>query len=105
MIEYRIRFARRAREDMIAIGDYIAFQLLQPDISKSFIKELRQSISQLKLFPYKFPVISDIYLKESGIRCMPHKNYYVFYKVDEEQKCVIVLRVGYNRRNWRNILK
>ena len=36
---------------------------------------------------------------------MPYKNYYVFYKVLYAENTVIILRVGYNRRNWSDILK
>lgn len=104
MIEYRLKITRRARKDIIDIGDYIAYILQEPDISKSLIRGLRHSISQLKFFPYKFSLVQNPMLKGKCIRCMPYKNYYVFYEVAEEEKCIIVLRVGYNRRNWLDIL-
>lgn len=63
MSDYRIKLTRRAREDIIDIGDYIAYTLLEPDISRTFIKGLRQSISQLQFFPYKFPFVQDNILK------------------------------------------
>lgn len=53
MDDYRITLTKRAREDIIDIGDYITFTLLEPDTSGNFIKDLRNSISQLKFFPYK----------------------------------------------------
>lgn len=104
MNNYRITLTRRAVEDIKDIGDYISFMLLEPDISTNFIKSLKNSISQLKLFPYKFPLIQDDHLQNQGIHCMPHKNYYIFYKVIESIQTVIVLRIGYNKRNWKNIL-
>lgn len=75
MDKYRITLTQRATDDIIGIGDYIAFQLLQPDTSENFIKGLRHSISQLKLLPYKFPLIQDDSLQNQSIRCMPHKNF------------------------------
>ena len=33
------------------------------------------------------------------------KNYYVFYEIEETMNTVIVLRIGYNRRNWKEILQ
>ena len=78
MDKYRITLTQRATDDIIGIGDYIAFQLLQPDTSENFIKGLRHSISQLKLLPYKFPLIQDDSLQNQSIRCMPYKNFYVF---------------------------
>lgn len=104
MNDYRITLTQRAVEDIKDIGDYIAFILLQPHISKNFIKGLKNSISHLKLFPYKFPLVQDDYLQSRGIRCMPFKNFYIFYKVIEDVPTVVILRVGYNKRNWKNIL-
>lgn len=104
MNDYRITLTQRAVEDIKDIGDYIAFILLQPHISKNFIKGLKNSISHLKLFPYKFPLVQDDYLQSQGIRCMPFKNFYIFYKVIEDVPTVVILRVGYNKRNWKNIL-
>lgn len=104
MNDYRIILTEYARSDITDIGDYITFSLSAPDISKSFINGLRNSISQLKLFPYKYPLVQDNILNNKGIRCMPYKNYYIFYKVIEITHTVIVLRIGYNRRNWKDIL-
>lgn len=104
MNEYRIAFTHLARKDIIAIGDYIAFTLSEPTTSGKFIKGLKHSISQLKIFPYKYPLIQDTVLQSQGIRCMPHKNYYIFYKVIETTKSVMILRIGYHRRDWKNIL-
>lgn len=104
MDSYHIILTQRAADDITDIGDYIAFQLSEPDTSKNFIKGIRKSISQLKLFPYKFPLVQDNFLQSQGIRCMPYKNFYIFYKIIDNSQRVIVLRIGYNRRNWKNIL-
>ncbi len=74
MNEYRITLTQRAKNDITDIGDYISHTLLAPDTSKKFIKGLRNSISQLKYFPYKFPLVRDSVLQKQFIRCMPHKN-------------------------------
>ncbi len=80
MSEYRTTLTKRAADDITEIGDYIHFSLSKPDISRDFIKGLKTSISQLKLFPYKFPLVQDTILQKQDIRCMPYKNYYIFYK-------------------------
>ncbi len=77
MNNYRVTLTRQAKDDIIDIGDYISYTLLEPGTSRNFIKGLRNSISQLKYFPYKFPLIMQV---------------------------IVVLRVGYNQRNWKNIL-
>lgn len=104
MNDYRIAFTTHAKDDIINIGDYITFTLLEPDTSDKFIKGLKNSISQLKYFPYKFPLIQDDILKDFGVRYMPYKNYYAFYTVIEILHIVVVFRIGYKRRNWKEIL-
>ena len=104
MNDYRITLTKRAKNDIIDIGNYITYTILEPDTSKKFIKGLKNSISKLKVFPYKFPLIQDDILKNQGLRCMPYKNYYIFFKILESRHIVIILRVGFNRRNWNNIL-
>jgi plasmid stabilization system protein ParE len=104
MNDYRITLTRRAKIDIINIGDYITYTLLEPDTSRNFILGLKQSISKLKFFPYKFPLVQDDILKDQSIRCMPYKNYYIFYKILENTHIIVILRVGYRRRNWQDIL-
>ena len=104
MNDYRIILTGKAKHDIISIGDYITYTLLEPATSKKFIKGLRKSISQLQFFPYKYPLVQDELLQYQKIRCMPYKNFYIFYTVREDEHTVAVLRVGYNRKNWKNIL-
>ena len=102
---YRIIFTRTAKKDMLDIGDYIAYTLSSPDTAYSFITHLRESIDTLQHLPKRYPLVDDIVLSNQGVYCMPYKNYYVFYQIKEPAKIVIILRVGYNRRNWKEILR
>lgn len=104
MQQYRIVLTRRAKDDLIDIGDYITYTLLEPETALKFVRGLRESIATLKEFPQKFALIDDQVLSSQGIHCMPYKNYYVFYEIVDMMNTVIVLRIGYNRRNWKEIL-
>lgn len=104
MQSYRIVLTRRAKDDIIDIGDYITYTLLEPQTALNFVKGLRKSITTLKDFPQRFELIEDDVLASQGIHCMPYKNYYVFYEIVDMMDMVIVLRIGYNRRNWKEIL-
>ena len=95
----------QAKNDILNIGDYITYTLLEPDISRNFINGLRLAISELSIFPYKFPLAQDEVLMNLNIHCMPYKNYYVFYTIMEEQKIILITRIGYNKRDWKNIIK
>ncbi len=74
MSDYELPITQRAKDDIIDIGDYITYELLVPEISLQFIKNLRNAIQQLRNFPYKFPFVQNEYLKQQEIRCMPYKN-------------------------------
>lgn len=44
---------------------------------------LRSAIAMLKELPGRFALVDDRVLASQGIHCMPYKNYYVFYEVEE----------------------
>lgn len=104
MHRYQIMITPKVRDDLIDIGDYISFILLESETSVNFIKGLRRSISQLQYFPNKFPEIQEYILEHHNIHYMPHKNYFVFYQIDDKKKRVLILRVGYKGRNWKYVL-
>lgn len=104
MKEYRIQLTPIAERDITAIGDYIAYGVSSPDISNNLIKSISKSLKSLKIFPYKYPLVRNNHLRDEGIRCMPVKNYYVFYKISDEKQIIIILRVVYKRRDWKDIL-
>ena len=79
MTKYRLTLTQKAKDDIVDIGTYITETLLSPDTSRSFIKGLRTAISELKFYPFRFPLVQDDYLRNQGIHCFPYKNYFVFY--------------------------
>ena len=95
---------REANDDIVDTGDYITYTLLEPGTAREFVKGLREVISTLKELPYRHPFADDEVLASLEIRCLPYKNYFVFYQVIENPSTVIILRVGYSRRNWKKIL-
>lgn len=104
MKAYDVILTRRAKNDIIDIGDYIAYTLLEPETAYRFVAGLRSAISTLQELPNRFALVDDLVLSSQRIHCMPYKNYYVFYEIEETLNIVIVLRIGYNRRNWKEIL-
>ena len=103
MDNYQIRLSPRARDNIIDIGDYISYSILEPLLSKRFIKDMKQSILTLRHFPYRYPTINPND-NRPDIHCMPFKNYNIFYSIDEDIHIVTILRIGYNKRNWSQIL-
>ena len=66
---YRIVLTRRTKDDIVDIGDYITYTLLEPETALNFVKGLRKSIATLKDFPQRFELIEDEVLASQGIHC------------------------------------
>lgn len=104
MNDYHILLLPASKNDLLDIGDYISYILLEPDTSKCLIQGLRSSILSLCTFPYRHPIVNPEN-KSIHIRCIPYKNYNIFYTISESIQSVFILRVGYNQRNWTQILR
>ncbi len=102
---FRIVMTTQAEEDIAEIGDHIAYTLSVPETSYHFVQGLRASVATLQNMPERYALMNDEILAAQGIRCMPYKNHYIFYQVVTASHIVIILRVGYNRKNWEAILK
>lgn len=63
MAEHRIILTGRANEDIIDIGDYITYTLLEPETAKKFVSGLRTEIAALKEFPKRYPFVNDVVLR------------------------------------------
>ena len=94
----------QAKRDMRDIGDYIAYTLLQPEAAFRLIEGLEKTVESLKLFPKRHGLVREPVLRCDQIRCIPYQKYYIFYKVIETKNIVLIVRVGFNRRNWKEIL-
>lgn len=77
---------------------------MAPETAYRFVKGLGNAILTLRELPNRFVLVDDQVLTRQGIHCMAYKNYYVFYEIDETVDAIIILRVGYNQRNWIEIL-
>ena len=49
--KYNVVLTRRAKDDIIDVGDYIAYTLLEPSTAYKFVTGLRKEIDGLKIFP------------------------------------------------------
>ena len=68
------------------------------------IAKIREEINKLKDNPTIYAVIKDEIIKKREIRKIKVNNYIVFYKVEEKNKIVEIVRIMYGRRNWAKIL-
>lgn len=104
MNKYKIQFSKDAKTDLIDIYSYIKYNLQEPIIAKKLLKRIREEIYKLEDNPTIYTIIKDEFIKKREIRKIKVNNYIVFYKVEERNKIVEIVRIMYGRRNWTSIL-
>lgn len=104
MNKYNIQFSKDARNDLLDIYSYIKYNLKEPNIAKKTIQKIKEEIYKLKYSPTMYLIIQDSVIKRQEIRKIKVKNYFVFYKVNEDNKNIEVVRIMYARRNWEKLL-
>lgn len=104
MNKYKIQFSKDARKDLKDIYIYIKYNLQEPITAKKLIDKIRKEIYKLENNPTIYAIIRDEIIKKRGIRRIKVNNYIVFYKVEEKNKIVEIVRIMHERSNWRNIV-
>lgn len=105
MNEYRINVTDLADTDLEDIFDYVAGTLKEPTTALSLVERLYAAINKLASYPFRCPLAKDSFLAKQGFRTLFIDNYIVFYVVDEKEHKVIVHRVCYGKRQYRNLFE
>jgi len=101
---YRIRYTALSFTDLDEIDSYITETLFNASAAERLISAMENSINQLQRFPLIGSVVEDAYLASKGYRKLVVENYLVFYLVSESTQEVIIMRVIYGAREYRNLL-
>ena len=104
MSDYSINITEPAENDLRGIGDYIAQQLLEPEIARKVVNKIGNAIMTLEENPLRNSLVADQRLSLQGIRKIIVENFIVFYIVKEELRIVTIIRILYGRRDWMNLL-
>jgi toxin ParE1/3/4 len=86
--------------DVAEALDYIRVTLENPIAAKNHYEELQKVVAELCDNPHIRPVVEDAYLAARQVRSILVKQYYLFYRIDEEAKAVILYRFIHSRRDW-----
>ncbi len=99
MDSYEIIMTPDATADLVELRDYIADVLLVPDTALFYIRTIREEISKLAEMPGRIKPVDDEPWHSRGIRKIMAKNFYVYYRIDEDAKRVYIMNVIYNKRD------
>ena len=101
---YNVIFETTSTLDLYGILDYITDVLKAPESAERIYWSIKDQILSLDEMPYRFPIVREEPFASMGVRLMSVENYNIFYIVDEQMGEVHILRILYNRREWKNIL-
>lgn len=88
---YRIEIPDPASRDIESIINYNKNILQNPQAAEEHLAAIEDGIRGLKTLPFKYQGSVDEYLTGKNIHCFTVKNYYVFYRIDEQQNTVSVI--------------
>lgn len=98
-------FTEPAEYDLLDIEYYIFADLNNPQASERVIDGILDAAEKLEDFPEEHPLLDDELLCRLGLRMTRFDNYNIFYYYNEQQDIVYIIRVLYNKADWKNILK
>lgn len=104
MSPFQIVITEPAEIDLNDIPDYIAINLQNHSSAKELMHKLSEAISNLGEMPRQYSLVRDERLASHVIRYLFVNNYIVFYIVSDTLYSVTIIRILYNKRNWKSML-
>jgi toxin ParE1/3/4 len=98
-------FTQPAEYDLIDIEHYIYVELENPLAAEHIIDGIIVSAEQLAYYPQKHQYVNDSLLRNIGIRRTSYENYNIFYYYNTTKDVVYIVRILYEKADWKNILQ
>jgi len=102
---YSLEFSEMAKQDMMHIAEYITNTLQNPSAAQNLSVKMFEATNRLTDFPYINPAHQSQLISEFEYRKLAAQNYIILYRIDENEKKVIIMRAVYARRDYEKILE
>jgi addiction module RelE/StbE family toxin len=100
-----ICFTQTAKADLREIAFYIAEQAKDKEVAKAFVKELSEQCARLSDYPLIGSLPKDRMLVSLGYRFLVHKDYLIFYSLDEPAKIVYIQAIFNAKKDYTRVFK
>lgn len=101
MKQYQIQITELAEQDLENAGDYIAYELKNPNAAENTVKGIRSQINSLSNFPERNELDEDEMLARLGVRKDYYKNYKIYYVIDSDTIYIVrILHMLVDSREW-----
>lgn len=104
-MKYSIEFTETAKTDLKDIALYIAEVSKNKESAKSFVKELADQCIRLEDFPFSGAIPKDRLIRSAGYRFLVHKEYLIFYTIEESGANVYVEAIFNAKKDYTRVIK
>ena len=101
---YDVVYSAESRQDLRNIYEYIAYELLVPEIAASQVDRIMKAARSLEQMPMRYTCYEEEPWHSQGIRFLPVDNYLIFYLPEESQNTVNIIRIMFGGRDVRRQL-
>ena len=101
---YSVIYSSKAKDDLIEIYSYIAFDLQVPDIAEGQVNRIRKTIRSLDFMPSRYITVEWEPWKSMSMHQVPVDNFVVYYVVNDDSRTVTVIRIFYGGRDIEDII-
>ena len=101
---YEYRLTPSAKKDLLEIRSYIQYELFAEDSAYALMEAFEAAFIDACHAPLSLPPAHDPHLSARGYHKIIVKNYVALVLIDEEDECIDVMRVVYQRRNYSELL-
>lgn len=101
---YSVIYSSKAKDDLIEIYSYIAFDLQVPDIAEGQVNRIRKTIRSLDFMPSRYITVECEPWKSMRMHQVPVDNFVVYYVVNDDSRTVTVIRIFYGGRDIEDII-
>lgn len=105
MTSYAIIVTPDAEADLCEIRDYITYQFQAPDVARRYIRSIRKEIERLTDMAGSVAPVPQEPWHSRGIRKIPARRFYVYYRIVESRQEVHILNVIYQMRDQTKALE
>jgi toxin ParE1/3/4 len=101
MKQYQIEITELAEQDLENAGDYIAYELKNPNAAQNTVKGIRAQIDSLSNFPERNELDEDETLAGLGVRKDYYRNYKIYYVIDADTIYIVrILHMLVDSKAW-----
>ena len=101
---YSVICSSKAKDDLIEIYSYIAFDLQVPDIAEGQVNRIRKTIRSLDFMPSRYITVEWEPWKSMRMHQVPVDNFVVYYVVNDDSRTVTVTSIFYGGRDIEDII-